>query len=62
MRVEVAAIGEIIIVNNIEDSARRVEEIDKDTEIFLIKENKIDDFVARSYKNAYSNSKNFVAD
>ncbi len=43
MRAEVAAIGEIRNVNNTENNARRVEEIDKDTEIFLIKENEIDE-------------------
>ena len=42
MRAELAAIGEIRSINNTENSGRRLEEIDKDTEIFLIKKNERD--------------------
>lgn len=43
MRVELAAIGEIKNVSNIENIERRIEEIDKKTEIFMIKENESDE-------------------
>ena len=43
MRAELAAIGEIRNVSNTENSARRIEEIDKDTEIFSIKINERDE-------------------
>ena len=37
MRAELVAIGEIKSINNTENSGRMIEEIDKDTRIFLIK-------------------------
>ena len=43
MRAQLAAIGEIMNISNTENNARRLEEIDKDTEIFLIKENERDE-------------------
>ena len=43
MRAELSAIGEIRNISNTEDSGRRIEEIDKDTEIFLIKQNERDE-------------------
>ena len=43
MRAELAAISEIMSINNTENSGRRIKEIDKDTKIFLIKENKRDE-------------------
>ena len=43
MRAELSAICEIRNISNTEDSGRRIEEIDKDTEIFLIKQNERDE-------------------
>jgi hypothetical protein len=43
IRVELAALGEVRNVNNIKNSERRAEDVDKDTEIFLIKENEKDE-------------------
>ena len=42
MRAKLAAIGEIMSINNTKNNGRKIEEIDKDTEIFLIKENERD--------------------
>jgi hypothetical protein len=39
MRAELATLRDIRNVSNIENSGRRAEDVDRDTEIFLIKEN-----------------------
>ena len=43
MRVELAAIGEVINISDTKNSRIRIEKIDKDTEIFLIDENERDE-------------------
>ena len=42
MMVELAAIGEFINISIIKNDTRRAEVVDRDTEIFLIKENEKD--------------------
>lgn len=42
MRVELAVIGEVRNISDTKNSRIRIEEIDKDTEIFLINENERD--------------------
>jgi hypothetical protein len=43
MRAELAALGEVKNISNIENSGRRAKDLDKDTEFFLIKENDKDE-------------------
>ena len=63
MRVELVAICDIKKFSITENNTERIEEVDKNIENFLIKENEKDeDLLIGAKKNAYSNSQIFVAD